>query len=92
MTFIEPVSIDIEDALKPDNKTLEPDIHQSCHVLMATVFGEPKISGHLDTSLRASVMAVIECLDRMGVHLGWEDDKSSAILDRLRTDQAAFGE
>lgn len=92
MTFIAPVSIDIEDALKPDNKALEPDIYQSCHVVMATAFGQLKITGRMDTSLKTSAMAAIECLDRMGVHLGWGDGKPSAILDRLRTDLAALGE
>ncbi|MBD9574141.1 WGR domain-containing protein [Pseudomonas sp. PDM23] len=90
MTFIEPVSIDIEDALKPENKELEPDIYQSCHVVIATAFGQMKITGSMDASLKASAMAAIACLDRMGVHLGWGDGKPSVILAQLRKDLAAF--
>ncbi|QEY70341.1 hypothetical protein [Pseudomonas denitrificans (nom. rej.)] len=92
MTFVEPVSIDIEDALKPENKELEPDIYQSCHVVIAAAFGQMKITGSLDASLKASAMAAIACLDRMGVHLGWGDGKPSAILDQLRTDLAAYAQ
>lgn len=90
MTFIEPVSIDIEEALKPENKALEPDLYQSCHVVMATAFGQVKITGSLEPALKASAMAAIECLDRMGVQLGWGDGKPSAILDQMRKDLAAF--
>ncbi|MBD9632520.1 WGR domain-containing protein [Pseudomonas sp. PDM19] len=90
MTFIEPASIDIEDALKPENKALEPDIYQSCRVVIASAFGQLKITGSLDASLKTSSLAAINCLDRMGVHLGWGDGKPSAILDQMSKDLAAF--
>lgn len=92
MTFIEPASIDIEDALEPENTALEPDIYQSCHVVIAAALGQLKITGSMEASLKISSLAAIECLERMGVHRGWGDGKPSAILEKLRKDLSAFGE